>query len=186
MEEFIKKMSEVGVSETDSRTAKELADQLVEVHQASFRTDCVVDFVTKTDKKGMRFNFETDRYNIFLNDLAERVSLVQFPATSINESALDRKEKLLAIIFHEIRHRVQKEGVNLFTPDLKFKKEILNKILSRIYFYNRGIFWNEMLIFEKKEFDSQFITAVCCYYYRLNTPLDKIADILFWEPKRRH
>ena len=184
MEEFIKKMSEVGVSEIDSRAAKELASQLTEVHQISFRTDCVIDFVAGANKKGMRFNFDTDRYNIFLNDLAERVSSVQFPAIDMHESALNREEKLLAIVFHEIRHRVQKEGVTLFTPDLKFKQGILNCILSRIEFCKKNIFWEKMLIFEKEEFDSQFIAAVCCYYYRLNTPLEKITDILFWEPRR--
>ncbi len=186
MEKIFENQPELNISKRDSEVAKQLADQLQRVHTTSYRTDCLIDFVSGNEKRGMIFNFETSRYNIFLDNLADIISSVQFSITGKEAEILSKQEKLLAIVFHEIRHRVQKEGVKIFTPDLKFKKEILNRILTRVQFCKRDIFWREMMIFEKEEFDSRFITAVCIYHHKLNTPLRKIADILFWEPRLRH
>lgn len=186
MGEFINNLIEIGTARRDAEAAQELANELSEVHRNTYQTDCLIDFVQGDCDTGLRFNFETESYNIFLKNLASKVSLLEFPVVShYSESFLTRKEKLLSIAFHEIRHRVQREGIRLFNPDIRLRKKELQRILSTISLLRGDLFWNNMFIFEREEFDAQFITAVACHRYRLNYSLMSISKTLRWEPKAK-
>ncbi|MGM0438831.1 MAG: hypothetical protein ACQEP3_00125 [Patescibacteria group bacterium] len=187
MSKFFNKMSEIGVDKSDALTAKSLADELAKIHQATYQTDCYIDFINEMNQRSLRFNFQTDSYNIFLNNLSDAVSVVEFPVSGTRSTKpFTRKEKLESIVFHEIRHRVQGSGIDLFNPNKKMPNRKLEKILMIVSTLRKNIFWENMIIFEKEEFDAQFITAVACYYNRLNYPPRFIRDILFWEPNKRH
>ncbi len=187
MKEIINKISEIGVAETDARTAKELADQLIEIHRATYENDCVIRFINEKDRNSLKFNLDTQSYNIFLAGLNDKVSVVEFPFFDFYSSRpLSRKEKLLSIIFHEMRHRAQQGGIDLFRPESKMSSVMLKEILRRMSFMTGGLFWEQMIIYEKREFDAKFITAVCCSYYRMNCSFSRLSKIIFWEPKKRH
>jgi len=186
MDEFIKNMTEIGVNVKDAEVGKDLANELSKVHQATYTTDCLVDFIKDEKRSGLKFNFETESYNIFLDNLAEKVSTVELSLINLCSKSviLTRKEKLLSLAFHEIRHRAQKEGlVSLFTPDSKMPNRELERILFSISCLRGNLFWDNMIIYEKEEFDAQFITAAAQRAYQLKYNLLSIADILLWSSK---
>lgn len=188
MEEFINKMVEIGVSRPDAAAARDLADELSLVHRVSYRTRCNIKFINDQSRRVLKFDSRTGSYNIFLSDLSTEVSRVEFPITGIccPPKVATRKEKLLSITFNEIRHRVTKQSrIRLYSSDLKIADKQLNRILSIISFLN-GTLWDQMLPFEKRDFDAKFVSAASCYYHRLNFPIGKITRFLFSEPKVRH
>ena len=178
---------DIKVAENDLVLAESLAEELAEIHKSTYKTDCCVDFIEGFGRP-LEFNFKTKSYDIFIKNISEHFSAVEFPvmAPFRQSEPLSRKDKLFNTSCYEIRRRAQKEGAELFKPELILPRKKLDQILSAISVLSGSYYSEKMFRFEQEEFDARFITATAYHYRKLGHPFKKISKILLWEPQLRH
>jgi hypothetical protein len=173
-----------GIKERDARDAIGLARILKKIDDPVALSPCIINFVKNSSfQETLVFNKKDKSYLIFIPELRKRVSRIEFSFLTFGKKPLTKKEKFLCLSANQIRRRVQDINIKLFKPENKLGKHDIQNILERSASLKGYFFSDNLLIFEKKEFDAQFITAVCLYYYKKGATFDYLSDILFWEPK---
>ncbi len=173
-----------GIEEKDARDAIALAKILKKVDEFAALSPCIINIIKSSPfQDTLIFNKNDKSYLIFISELRKKVDRVEFSIIPPRKNIITKKEKFLCLSVNQIRRRIQDRNVKLFNPENRIGDKKIQKILETLSTLNSYIFNDNLLIFEKKEFDAQFIAAVCLHYFRKGASLAYLSDILFWEPK---
>lgn len=182
--ELFNKIIAFGVSERDAENAVELAKIVKRIDKLVYSEPCPIGFVKESYfHRALKFNNSSNSYLISISKMSKKVERVEFSLFTGDEKITSKEEKFMTLTVNEVRNKLQKTGIRLFTPDVEFRSYELRNVLEKLALVEGYGLNKNMFIYDKRNFDAQFITLISLYYYRLGAPLSKIGKILTWQPK---
>ncbi len=185
-EELIEKIVSMDIQKEDAVNAIELGKEVKAIDSLVFNTDTEVAYGKKIeDDCALSFNFENVYYEIWALNLKKRIERVEFPIHAGDiQKPLTKEEKIFLISASEVRSRLQLRGIEIFKPGILLTNRNAQKILDSITFLRKEICSKRLFSWEIKDFDKQFITAMCLYYLRKDASPEELIKLITFNPKR--